>query len=542
MAKSWGRSFVVSLFIGSALICLWAAVDGGPLREKTSPPRTMDDYWRLSGLRLKEAEKVFEDSQCFLTELNYLGCSWALQSAAEKVSLFLNPIGIFDPKTAFVTIEKNPSHKEYLIDLENTYRLARASEFSFEAAWKYLKTRWIGTDKEAVITATVLNAFYSVILDPHSYLIPFDAFDSLVSASENSSVGIGVTLRRTEDRFRVTRVITGSSSDRKGLRKGDYVLALDQKVIGSLTDFQVSQILKGVEGSKILAKIKRENRVFDVELTRTLLRVKSVESQLIERRNHKVGLLTLSKFSSGSCDLMRKEIIHLVENGMKGLLLDLRDNPGGDIAESGCIANLFLKKKSLIYEIRYFGVSEKDESYIADQNSFYDGPLAVLINRSSASASEVLAGALQDHGRAVLVGERSFGKGSVQRGHAWSENPALALFSTDALFYLPSGRTPQIVGLYPDIEVIDVSNQDKREEDLFYNPIQPEIGSQSETKVNASMLKCRILEMAGLAQGLQPNEYEDTKAVNDPFVRQGQSLIQCLESQGESGESVNTPF
>lgn len=528
----------VTAILSAALWATHKGIDG----TKTSLPRSMDDYWRQSGLKLSEAETVFNDSQCFLTKSNFLGCAWALQSAADRKNLYVDLFTQFRDQDSLQVKQQPLSHKEYLSSISEAQEVSRLSGFSFEQAWAYLKRYWLGTPLESQVTAGVFNAYFSVVLDPHSYLIPFEAFDSLVASSDSSTIGVGVNLRRGNDSFRITRVVSGSSANRKGLSKGDHIIKLDGVLTQDLQDYEVSQLLKGDEGTSVKVQIRRGSQVFEVDLQRTFVNVKSVESRLIEKRSHKIGVLTLSKFSQGSCVLLRKEIVRLVEDGAQGMILDLRDNPGGDIAESGCIANLFLKKGSPVYEIHYFGGNEQNEIFMADRVALYEGPLAILINRSSASASEVLAGSLQDHGRAVLIGERTFGKGSVQRGHAWSQNERIALFSTEALFYLPSGRTPQIVGLRPDIEVVDVSNQDKREEESFFNPIQPEFQSQTKTPMNASLLKCRVLQMASVAQGLQSIEGDNTPLTMDPFIQQGQSLIQCLEGQGTGHESVDTTF
>jgi len=195
-----------------------------------------------------------------------------------------------------------------------------------------------------------------------------------------------------------------------------------------------------------------------------------------------LGILTLHKFAKGTCQQAEVALQSLIEQNVQGVLLDLRDNPGGQVEEAACVLNLFIGKGKLLFETRYLELDRPSDRYVSDQKALYRGPLAVLINSGSASAAEIVAGSLKDHKRATLVGERTFGKGSFQDGKIWGKYQKIAVFETEGMYYFPSGWTPQLVGIEPDLQVNFSITDFHREEDLFYRPLRPKdmwVGPQS---------------------------------------------------------------
>jgi carboxyl-terminal processing protease len=235
-------------------------------------------------------------------------------------------------------------------------------------------------------------------------------------------------------------------------------------------------------------------------------------------------LLTIHKFSKDTCVLARQHVIGLMEQNIQGMLLDLRDNPGGQVEEAACVANLFLPRGTFLFETRYLEITRTSDRYVAEKDLLYKGPLAVLINSGSASASEIVAGVLRDQNRAKLVGERSYGKGSFQDGKIWGPNPKIALFETEGLYYFPSGWTPQLVGLQPDVQVNFNLAENVREEDLFLNPLVPVdswTGPQTLSWLNEK--QC------------ESNPFDGTTVVDDPQVEKAQALLSCGEKNGRNG-------
>jgi carboxyl-terminal processing protease len=155
------------------------------------------------------------------------------------------------------------------------------------------------------------------------------------------------------------------------------------------------------------------------------------------------------------------------------LMLDLRDNPGGQVNEAACVLNLFVPRGQILFETRYLDPRIPSEIYRSENERVYDGSLAVLINAGSASAAEIVAGSLKDLGRATLVGERSFGKGSFQDGIMWPGSLKVAQFKTRGFYYFPSGWTPQLTGIEPDLAAGPSEDSVLREADLYFEPLRP---------------------------------------------------------------------
>ena len=228
-------------------------------------------------------------------------------------------------------------------------------------------------------------------------------------------------------------------------------------------------------GLKVLRPVSSANSKMKstyVEILKSEKSYPSVVSKLVEG-SARAGLLTVHKFSKDSCKQTREQLISLKEQNIQGLMLDLRDNPGGQVEEAACILNLFVAEGTFLFETRYLDLSKSSDRYYADEEPVYKGSMAVLINSGSASASEIVAGVLKDMNRAKLVGERSFGKGSFQDGRIWASNEKIALFQTEGLYYFPTGWTPQLIGLEPDISVAFNNLQNQREEELYFSPITP---------------------------------------------------------------------
>jgi carboxyl-terminal processing protease len=206
--------------------------------------------------------------------------------------------------------------------------------------------------------------------------------------------------------------------------------------------------------------------------------------------------------------------------------VDLRDNPGGQVEEAACILNLFVDKGQKLFETRYLDLTRKVDVYTAEQNALFRGPMAVLINSGSASASEIIAGSLKDLGRATLVGEKTFGKGTFQDGRLWGSHEKIAIFETEGMYYFPSGWSPQLVGIHPDIAVNFGGKILYREDELFFNPIIPKdlwTGPQSLAWLN--QVQC---------PSLMENWQDASSAIlnYDPQVTKAQEWLNCKGKVG----------
>ncbi len=287
-------------------------------------------------------------------------------------------------------------------------------------------------------------------LDPHSMYLTGDAFQNLQDNTSGEFTGLGLEVSMEDGYVKIISPIDGSPAAAAGLQSGDIILKLGKVPVKGMSLNEAIEIMRGPKGSDIKLSIGRpgESQPFDVTLVRDTIKIASVRQRWLEPG---YGYIRVAQFQHRTGDDVRKSLDKLMsEQALKGLVLDLRNNPGGILRASVDVAGLFMDGGNVVYtEGR---LDNSDMRYDADQKDATEGiPLIVLINRGSASASEIVAGALQDHGRAVVMGTHSFGKGSVQTILPLSDSRAVKL--TTALYFTPNGRSIQAEGIEPDILV-----------------------------------------------------------------------------------------
>ena len=299
---------------------------------------------------------------------------------------------------------------------------------------RYVDT--VDTDKltEAAIVAALAE------LDPHSVYMPPVLLEESETELAGNFDGIGIQFNVPNDTAVVIEVIPGGPSEKIGLQPGDRLLKVDSTVIAGVRFPQDSMVrrIKGVAGSKVLVTVQRGREVIPFEITRGKIPTYSVDAAFMV--NDTTGYLRLSKFSRTTADEFVKSALELSGEGMKELVVDLRDNSGGYLDQACKLANLFLPRKAMIVYLE--GRNRKREEYRADgRGPFQDIGLKVLVDEGSASASEILDGSLQDNGRATLYGRRTFGKGLVQEPFFFTDGSGMRI--TVARYYTPSGRCIQ---------------------------------------------------------------------------------------------------
>ncbi|WP_413558863.1 S41 family peptidase [Bdellovibrio sp. HCB209] len=459
------------------LFSLSVAILGGSLwwtrvHEKApAPGKSTDLYWSETGLDSYALEDLLDTPTCSSSERYFLACANAVLAVANRYNLTVDQQGrVLSSKDAFaqdLSTEKKQLAAWKKFFNENT---SEATRFSFMDVWKKLENKHVPANQKSLMVGTALNGFISVFRDPHTYLMPVAMFKEVVSRADSRLTTAGVQVGRLNGNYVIRKVLPGSAAERAELRRGDLILEIDGKNVHSLLQARVTELLKGEEGTKVSLLIQRDGHEIKKKLERTEIIVATLTTQIIDGIKP-IGVIGLNKFAKGSCDKMKGALDVVNKAHVRGLLLDLRDNPGGQMEEAACIASLFVGADKKIFDIRYLDPTKKSEEYFGGEPQIFDKPVAVLINAGSASAAEIVAGALRDLNRAVLVGERTFGKGSFQEGEYWTQNKKIALFETKGFYYLPSGRSPQMKGLSPDVAVnFDMISVD-REEDQFVNPL-----------------------------------------------------------------------
>ncbi len=298
-------------------------------------------------------------------------------------------------------------------------------------------------------------------LDSHSsFLTPEEYIDLKTDTfGEFGGIGIKVTLR--DDALTVVSPLEGTPAYKAGIISGDRILKVDNKSTKNFNLDDALKVLRGIPGTRVKLTIIREdeNSLREFTIRRAVIRIRSVKSDLM--LNDDVGYIRIADFQKRTGSDFNKALKRLIKKDMKALIIDLRNNPGGLLDASIMVSEIFLKKQDIIVSIR--GRGKKQDTIFKSNSSrpYTDFPVAVLINQGSASASEIVAGALRDNKRALLVGEKSFGKGSVQTVIPMKDGSAIRL--TTSYYYTPSGAIIHEKGIFPDILVewdSPVSNPD----------------------------------------------------------------------------------
>ncbi len=292
-------------------------------------------------------------------------------------------------------------------------------------------------------------------LDPHSAYMDADSFKELQVGTTGEFGGLGIEVGMEDGFVKVIAPIDDTPAQRAGIQPGDLIIRLDSSPVKGMTLGEAVKIMRGKPGTDITLTIVREGeeKPLTITITRAIIKVKSVKSRILEDG---FGYVRITQFQSRTGKDLVKALKKLnKESGgtLKGLVLDLRNNPGGVLNAAVDVADAFLSEGTIVYtEGR---IKNSKMRFNASKGDLLKGaPIVVLINGGSASASEIVAGALQDHKRAVIVGQPSFGKGSVQTILPMPGGTALKL--TTALYYTPAGRSIQAEGIVPDIELESV--------------------------------------------------------------------------------------
>ena len=292
-------------------------------------------------------------------------------------------------------------------------------------------------------------------LDPHSAYLIAEEYQELKEGTTGQFGGLGIEVTMENGFIKVVSPIDDTPAQKAGIKTGDLIIKLDDVPVKGMSLTDAVKKMRGEPGSKIVLTIVREGEEAPLKLTlaRDIIKVKSVKSRMLEKG---YGYVRISSFQSGTGDALKEALAALKkENGgtLKGLMLDLRNNPGGVLNAAVEVSDAFLTSGPLVYtEGR---IENSEMRFNAASDDLIEGaPIVVLINAGSASASEIVAGALQDQKRAVIMGEKSFGKGSVQTILPTSNGAAVKL--TTARYYTPSGRSIQAEGIEPDIALARV--------------------------------------------------------------------------------------
>ena len=402
------------------------------------------------------------------------------------------------------------------------------------------------TDKKLITQAItgMLNG-----LDPHSAYLDADAFKELQVGTHGEFGGLGIVVSMEDGLVKVVSPIEDTPADKAGIKSGDLIIKLDDTLVKGMTLEDAVKLMRGKPGSKLKLTITRKDvsKLLTFRLTRAVIKVQSVKSKLLESG---YGFVRVTQFQEKTGEHLASALEKLYEQNqsdLKGLVLDLRNDPGGLLTGAVAVSAAFLPKDALVVYTEGRTDTAKMSLTASPQNYLRGGtgsdylqktpdavstvPMVVLVNGGSASASEIVAGALQDHKRAVIMGTQTFGKGSVQTILPLGNNTAIKL--TTARYYTPNGRSIQAKGIEPDILVDDPSSNNGngafhlREADLNKHlsndrPSKDKVDS-NDNQLSMPSSNGEDTEKSAFAEFGSKDDYQLTQALN---LLKGMQILQ----------------
>lgn len=311
---------------------------------------------------------------------------------------------------------------------------------------RMIETRYVNDVDSSALMDGAIDGMVKSLGDPHSIYMKTSMYKSLKEHTAGAFGGIGVTMGFKDDKVTIISVLEGTPGERAGLKVGDEIMAVDGTPVSEYQPEEVALQIRGEEGTEVKLLIHREGEEDTVyPIQRDTIKVRSAKGKMLE--DGQMGYIRIASFGENTGTEFKEEYEKLAEAGMKGLIVDLRQNPGGLITSCVEVADMLVPEGKIVSVVQRNGSREEYDSSLSESKY----PIVVLIDGNSASASEILAGALQDREAATIVGTTSYGKGSVQVVVPLFHDDGLKL--TIAKYYTPSGKCIDGVGIEPDITV-----------------------------------------------------------------------------------------
>lgn len=315
----------------------------------------------------------------------------------------------------------------------------------FITAYRFIETKYVNDTDDVKLIDGAIDGMVKSLNDPHSNYLSPKMYKTLMEQTEGSFAGIGVVMGMdNEQKIHIVSIMENSPGQKAGLQEGDEILAVDGVPVTQMAFDEVAAHVRGQAGTDVVLTIMRDNTNQDITITRDNIKLKTVGHKMLDNN---IGYIQIVSFSEDTANEFNEAYNDLKNQGMKALVLDLRNNPGGLLTTCVEIAKKLVPKGEIVSIVDKQGNKETYSSSLEAP----EYPLVVLINKNSASASEILSGAIQDTKAGTIIGNTSYGKGSVQTILPMFEDDAVKL--TIAKYYTPSGRSIDGTGITPDIEI-----------------------------------------------------------------------------------------
>lgn len=315
----------------------------------------------------------------------------------------------------------------------------------FITAYRFIETKYVNDTDDVKLIDGAIDGMVKSLNDPHSNYLSPKMYKTLMEQTEGSFAGIGVVMGMdNEQKIHIVGIMENSPGQKAGLQEGDEILAVGGVPVTQMAFDEVAAHVRGQAGTDVVLTIMRDNANQDITITRDNIKLKTVGHKMLDNN---IGYIQIVSFSEDTANEFNEAYNDLKNQGMKALVLDLRNNPGGLLTTCVEIAKKLVPKGEIVSIVDKQGNKETYSSSLEAP----EYPLVVLINKNSASASEILSGAIQDTKSGTIIGNTSYGKGSVQTILPMFEDDAVKL--TIAKYYTPSGRSIDGTGITPDIEI-----------------------------------------------------------------------------------------
>jgi carboxyl-terminal processing protease len=406
--------------------------------------KTPEEYWAGTGLStsltLREM-KLLEPATCYKSLAGFRGCLAGVNALAARL----------EPRARYVP---------------NV--IAEDASFNFGAPLK--------------------RAFLKEAVDAHAHIEPSEEMQDSMNDADQSFAGAGILLQVLGGKILVGSLVEGGPAEKAGVRANDQILSIDGATTTGMKTDKVVSLVRGPVGSTVKLRLLREGKELELAVVRDTVKQENLEAKVVSDLGRKIGVIRLRSFvDKSACGKMGQKILSMETNDhVEGFVLDLRGNGGGLIDQAVCMGGIFFGKK-VVVKVRDLQGGQFTELF-GSLPAATNLPMVTLIDAGSASASEILSGALQDHERSWVLGERSFGKGSVQAPSPFLGNDRIMFYQTIQRFYQPKGRTNQIVGIEPNFvrpikpNATDDERFALREKDYYPNALGAENAPWVETR------------------------------------------------------------